>query len=404
MTLTARSCAFIALQKWLKKNALVSDTLREITKNLAPADRRFAFELASGTIRRFWTIEWYAKKLVAHSLPKDASQRLLLFMALYQRLFHANLPPHALIFEYVELAKKTCNAHFASFLNAVLRKSLQIEGLKSNEYVSMYKDKSRHTPDGLSILFSYHPSFIRRLLSSYGEEETVKILEAENIKLPTFRRGSWNNAIKEFPFDETADEEIFQNPTQPLIFGELSQRVSHPHRILDLCAGSGGKTLMAWEVFQPDILHANDSSAYRLERLRTEIESQGARSTITCCDGLTLSEEEKFDLVIVDPPCSNSGVLFKCPEARHRLTDDQIHSHQTLQLSLLKKSARLLQPNGVIMYTTCSILPDENIDVLRQAASELHLTIQGGPILILPDGKRFEGGFGAILALCSKGS
>lgn len=394
MTFSARSLAFFALQRWLKTGELVSDTIRNHKDALSPADSRFAFELASGTIRRFWTLEWYATNLVTKRLPSHGAQKLLLFMALYQRLFHENIPPHALTFEYVELAKTVCNKSFASFVNALLRKSLQTPLALPNGT----------SPRELSIRYSYPLWFIERLVSAYGEEKTIHILEAENIQLPSYIRRRWDPQTFQFPYEAIHEERagesqsfILQNPSQPTIFAALLQQVKPPLRILDLCAGSGGKSLMAWEVFHPQTLHAHDISALRLQRLQNESHKMGVSIEISCGDALNLPEGELFDLVLVDPPCSNSGVLFKCPEARHRLCSKTIRSHLALQLSLLKKARQVLAPHGAILYTTCSILPEENEIMISTAASELHLTIKGKPILILPDGIQFEGGFGALL-------
>ena len=389
MTLSARSAALFALQRWSKTGDLVSDTIRRHSQTLLPADLRFAFDLSSGTVRQFWTIEWYAHQLVAKAIPNKPSQKLLLFMALYQRLFHENLPPHALIYEYVELAKKECNSAFAAFINAVLRKSL----------LTPLALPQGNSIDDLSIRYSYPPSFIRRLLSRFSLETAIRILEAENVKLPSCRRGAWDAERQQFSFDKPFDDEpyVMQNPTQPTIFADLSQRVSHPQRILDLCAGAGGKSLMAWEIFHPQKLLANDLSSHRLERLKEEGTKHRALLDIVCGDASLLPEEEKFDLVIVDPPCSNSGVLFKCPEARHRLDDNTIRHHLALEELLLRKSQRLLSPRGVIFYSTCSILREENEEMVASVCSSLPLTMLGPSILILPDKERFEGGFGAAL-------
>lgn len=390
MISSARSVALSALHRWAKTGDLVSETLRRSSGALSSEDRRLAFELCSGTIRRYWTIEWYASCLAAKRLPNTAIRKLLVLMALYQRLYHTSLPPHALVFEYVELAKQIGDKPFSAFVNGMLRTSLRTPLLVPQGA----------TPEELSIQYSYPPFFIRRLLSTYGDGETVRLLEAQNIRLPTFRRKPFDSNRFQFSYDEPSSNEeplTEQNPTQPTIFAALSQRLQPPQRVLDLCAGGGGKTMMAWEIFHPTTLIAHDPSSYRLQRAAEAAVREKAPVEIRVGDGLRLSEHESFDLVMVDPPCSNSGVLYKCPEARHRLREKDLNAHLRLQRSLLEKAHRLLAPHGTLFYTTCSILPEENEQMVQAACSELSLRLNGEPILILPDGEKHEGGFGAAL-------
>jgi 16S rRNA (cytosine967-C5)-methyltransferase len=177
-----------------------------------------------------------------------------------------------------------------------------------------------------------------------------------------------------------------QNVTQAQLMQRLAQGVqTAPKRILDLCAAPGGKTLMLRDLYPDAWILANDISAKRLERLHENQRKYGMAQQISCLAASDLQTDQLFDLVVVDAPCSNSGVLHKRPEARWRL--DQPNNLQETQRELLTQARRLLAPGGVIWYLTCSILSCENQQITGQPGQ-----------LILPNSEGWDGGYAAQVA------
>lgn len=198
--------------------------------------------------------------------------------------------------------------------------------------------------------------------------------------------------------DDWQDAKKFyvQNETQvKLYFGLISSMENKPVTIIDLCASPGGKVILLHDLFPTAKLFANDVSSSRVQSLKNNLDRCQVVAEISCYDGTVFPEETKYDLVIVDAPCSNSGCLYKCPEARWRLESPEVLMHQEKQIQLLSKAASLVTPRGSVIYSTCSILKEENEEVLKSVPK---LRIKNA-ISCLPTTYGSEGGFAALLQL-----
>lgn len=141
--------------------------------------------------------------------------------------------------------------------------------------------------------------------------------------------------------------------------------------ILDLCAAPGGKAAHLAELTgdRARIL-ACDLTEPKMERIRDNLARMGYRSIATVqADATSVTFPEKFDRILIDAPCSNSGVLARRIEARHRINGDTLRELATLQLKILENATRNLKPGGVIVYNVCSILMEEGVDVLHKFMS-----------------------------------
>ena len=174
---------------------------------------------------------------------------------------------------------------------------------------------------------------------------------------------------------------------------------------LDLCAGAGGKTLaLAAAMENSGRLVAADTGAVRLKRIAGRAARAGAgiiETTLLAADWLEAGDDPfggaRFDLVLVDAPCSGSGVWRRNPETRLRLTEDGVASLAALQARLLAAAAARVKPGGRLVYVTCSVLPDENEDVAQgflEAASAF--VAEGGPRRFSPAATDTDGFFAAI--------
>lgn len=311
----------------------------------------------------------------------STKQKALLLTALYQACFMDRVPLHAIVNETVQLAKEHGLQAIAPFFNALLRKLEKgIPPLTRQERLSL--------PE----------SFIQKAISIWGEEAAFSLLEMANNPSPFFARQRPSTTCIPFNPEQLlsiAENPLYyiQNPTPALLMEALAPTTSTPKAILDLCAAPGGKLLLAHDLFPQAALYANDSSAERMKTLVENAKKYGLFLHTRVGTGETYPQEKPFDLIIIDAPCSNSGVLYKRPEARLRLNQKQMAILQEEQLALLDRAASLLSVQGVIWYMTCSILPEENEELM--ARSNLDILLQKTQ---LPTKDGLDGGFGAALA------
>jgi len=139
--------------------------------------------------------------------------------------------------------------------------------------------------------------------------------------------------------------------------------------ILDCCAAPGGKTLILAERNPEALIVAMDSSATRLEQLQKRLAPHAARIECRLADATALTEESVFDLVLADVPCSGTGTLGRNPEIRHRLRPDDLTRHAERQRAILAAALRAVRPGGLVVYSTCSLEPEENEQVVAAVLS-----------------------------------
>jgi 16S rRNA (cytosine967-C5)-methyltransferase len=187
-----------------------------------------------------------------------------------------------------------------------------------------------------------------------------------------------------------------QNATPSLLMHTLNEHAPIPKRILDLCASPGGKLLLAHDLYPHASLHANDVSSQKLERLKENIIKYNLKAALSCGLGEKISSQELFDLIIIDAPCSNTGVLNKRPEARWRVAENTMKETTDLQFELLKHAETLLAPKGELWYLTCSILPEENEKMMNRISQATHLKPRVMKTM-LPTHTGWDGGFGCAL-------
>ena len=381
--ITSREAAFLSL---MKGDAFIDETVELFA--LSFLDRALAYEIAAGTMRMKRWLDAAAKRLTkTGKLPEKRRERLLLEMALYQCYFLTRMPLHAICNEMVELAKKYTSSHFASFLNAIIRKVDRTAIPKSDE---------------LPIEHSYPDYFVTTLINTYGKEAAVTILQAGNRALPLFarKRPSCGCEIVEEALQTIINDPNYyiQNPSQPSLMKKLTETLpTPPLRILDLCAAPGGKTVLLHDLFPKAHIVCNDISEGRLSKLRENLSKYGIEAEVSCQNGQNATFSEAFDLIVIDAPCSASGVLYKCPEARWRIEKSEIEALQKKQKDLLKHASSLLKKTGTLWYMTCSILPQENEQVIQWMGQESMKRIHTQHIQ-LPNSDGFEGGFAASIS------
>lgn len=372
----------------------------------SPQQRDFAFaqELSYGSTRMARALDYLATQLTPQGkLQVKLKERVFLRTALYQWFYMDRVPLYALANESTQLAHQLFHSRFVKFLSAILRR---------------LEDHSPQLPQGmdpgsLAIRYSFPDSFVRELLENYGEEKTLQILDVSNQTTPTmarWRQAPWpdQNWITTTPFrvgiidsslvrQASQHQEFYiQNVTPATLIGNLAADITPPKTILDLCASPGGKTLAAADLFPQATIHANDLSEKKLERIKENLQRYQRSAHLSCHKGEQFPLDQSFDLLILDVPCSNTGVLGKRPEARWRL-EEETRQLEEIQRTLLRRASRLVKEGGQIWYLTCSILPRENQQQVDWACETLGLERGQIEQLILPQQEGWDGGYGCCL-------
>ncbi len=383
---TPRESAFFALCRFLKEEEMLLNSLQEWQKQFhpSPQDFRLAQEIAYGTARMALTLDWIGEKLASkRSLKLKGKEKVLLRMSLYQLYYLDRVPSYATVHEMVSLAKRYTHITFASFLNALLRKAaLQMPALPKQN---------------LSLTYSYPTFLVECLSAQYGREKTKKILELGNTAPKQWVRTRNKNPLEFQQVDDidpfiSSKQHYIQNPTQANLLVELVKNIPPPKNILDLCASPGGKSILLKELFREAHLTVNDRSEEKLNTLANNLEKYGIDAFFSCGPAEEFQADGQFDLVLVDAPCSNSGVLGKRPEARWRISKENIEKLQKTQLAILERASSLVARSGTLIYMTCSILAQENEEVAKncslQAVANQLKTPEAG----------LDGGFGAVFS------
>ncbi len=403
----AREAAYLAALHTGEGGRFAAEMLDQWQNDATPslADAHLARHIAYGTIQRNLSLEYLAVQLTERKhLKLKSKEQILLLTALYQLHFMERLPAYAVGNETMLLAKKYCQPHFANFLNALLRR---------------YQASPPTLPTGsseqaMSVRYSYPQHFVRALKEQQSDFESILQRGNEPSTLMVrIRDGQvpkgWTTVLDsplcvgipsvEIELKELASDSRYyiQNVTQVALLSHLSSVTPTPKAIIDLCAAPGGKLIAAHDLFPTAKLYANDSSERRLQKVRENLEKYKIQAELSTGYGEAFHSDHSLDLVIVDVPCSNSGVLNKRPEARWRLTPEEIRSLTETQFNLLQSARELVSDQGVIWYVTCSILKEENENMMHRACTELGLTMVGEPKLILPNQDGWEGGFGCAL-------
>ena len=409
---SARELALAALREWRTGERFADAILARLLRSseLIAADRAFATELFYGVLRNLTLLDFWIGSLRPQHLELDA--RDLLRLGLYQ-LFLLETPQHAAVYETVELA----GAKLRPLINAVLRTALRDrEGLQE-----------RAGQRDLSVRSS-HPQFlIDRWTNNFGSTNATALCEWNNRPAPVYARVNvLQTSAGEFlsqnaETDPLPGHENFVRlksiPTAALAAGQCY--VQDPstaaacllldpqpgETVLDACAAPGGKTGYLAELMRNQgVIMACDRDAHRIETLQDNLERLGvgiarfARHDWTnAVASPDIADTAPFDRILVDAPCSNTGVMRRRVDVRWRLGPKDFLRMQQEQLCILRGTIPLLKTGGILVYSTCSIEPEENggvIDAILREYPFLQLMEQKS---LLPFYDGFDGAFAAKL-------
>jgi 16S rRNA (cytosine967-C5)-methyltransferase len=362
------------------------DLLRGKAVNaLSAPDRNLVTALVLGVLRWQIQLDHQIRALLARPNTKlDTEILIALRLGAFQLLHMDRIPARAVLSESVELAKQSGHSFASGMVNAVLRK--------------LAKAPPFHFLEG-SIedlaLAQAHPSWlVERWINFYGLEAaraicrhgqsqpvlTVRLASpADEAELRAagivFEPGQLLTVARTVVTGDVTTTEAFHEGRVRLqdegsqLVAELASCVSdnlnqEEKSVLDACAAPGGKTLILAERNPQARIVAMESSAPRLELLRTRLAPHAGRIECRLADATMLTEDSAFDLVLADVPCSGTGTLGRNPEIRHRLSPNDLVRHAERQRAILTAALRAVRPSGLVVYSTCSLEPEENEQVV----------------------------------------
>jgi 16S rRNA (cytosine967-C5)-methyltransferase len=404
--MSARRCALEALTEWEDTSRYAEEILGDLAKKyrISSADRALAIDILYGTIRNLFLLDGIIDELRRGSMKPDT--RDLLRIGLYQ-IFLSEIAEHAAVNETVSLARK----HERGLVNAILRNSLR----KKDEL-----EKAIQTWP-LEDRFSHPGEFIDRWSKTFGEENAIKLCEWNNTppqnyarindltgsseELNRVRSETQESMVGEkypdfFAFDGAPNYDwieqgliYIQDPSTSLACRLLDPKPGET--ILDACAAPGGKTAFLASLMNNEgTIIGTDNSEHRLERTQENLDRLGVKNAKLEVHDWTSDDpgDQRFDAILLDAPCSNTGVMRRRVDVRWRLQQSDITRHAELQKRLLEGVKKALKPGGRIIYSTCSIDPEENEQVAKASGLEIEKTVDS-----LPWRDGFDGAYAVLL-------
>ncbi|MCX8510954.1 MAG: 16S rRNA (cytosine(967)-C(5))-methyltransferase RsmB [Chthoniobacteraceae bacterium] len=409
MQITARSLCQRALLEWEKGRIFSDEILHGIVEKhpLANSDRGLLTELFYGVLRHQRRLDFLIGRLREAEL--DVQTRNLLRGGLYQ-IFDLRVPEHAAVFETVAMAGKS-----RGVVNAVLRRAArEKEALKELVQQQLLPVRESH-PDFL----------VERWEEQFGLEATEQLCRLNNTPSQNFFRVNTLKQNLETLCGLQPEAEIFdaqkgvlrlkriplewlrdgwgyvQDPSTLLAPNLLDPQPEE--RVLDACAAPGGKTTyIAQKMKGVGEVLACDLYESRVSRLKENVHRLGATNVrVHQLDFLLPPEsgsplqEASFDRVLLDVPCSNTGVIRRRVDVRWRLTEEDFIRMPVQQLALVRRAVPLLKAGGVLVYSTCSLEPEENTQVVENVLREFPELELDRSVSVRPQFDGIDGAFAA---------
>jgi 16S rRNA (cytosine967-C5)-methyltransferase len=401
--------------------------LDQAVAGLAEPDRRLAHELAAGVLRQRSTLDARLAPLVSHGWSRVTPQlQDILRLGAYQLTALERVPHHAAVDTTVSLAKTSGGPRAAGFVNAVLRRLIRSEP----------SPESGGPRDAASLAEEYsHPLWlVRRWIEEFGIEGTERLLQWNNTRPQLVIQparadfGSVGARLRASGIEvEAAPHDagwmvsssqpsalpgyhdgdfVVQNPAQGLLarFADLPPDAS----VYDACAAPGGKAIALGRSSR--LVVAGDIKLARARRLQANLARAGSgREHVVVADGRH-PPVGPVDAVVLDVPCLGTGTFARHPDARWRTTPQALNSLVRLQAELLDHSAALVAPGGILVYSTCSLEPEENRSQVERflqthpgfqrevtSAVSRDLLSPQGDLMVLPQDHGMDGAYAARL-------
>ena len=386
--MSARAIAAASLSRVVNTGVTLDAALEQYLHEVERAeDRGFVKELCFGTLRWFEQLEFVLERYLERPLKqRDTDLRMLILLGLYQ-LHHLGTPPHAALSATVEATAELGKGWAKPLVNALLRRS-------QRDYERLMPELERRP----AARYSHPPWFINRLKTDWPAHWQT-ILHANNRCPPQHLRinplrTTRSNYLEELERAGIPAQALALTPCGIQVLkpvdvnklpgfnqgyvsvqdagAQLATGLLHPqpgNLVLDACAAPGGKTAHILET-QPQIngITALDVDEHRIDRLRatlTRLDLDADVRQADAADPQTWWDGRPFDRILLDAPCSATGVLRRRPDIKRRKAPEQLPELQSVQAGLLNALWPLLKPGGRLLYATCSLLRGENDEVIE---------------------------------------
>lgn len=376
-------------------NVLLLDYFKQY--HLKNEDKGLIQELTYGVTRLRKKLDWIIGQFLEdknRKIPQTVQN--ILRMGIYQSLYLDKIPDYAVVNESVELGKDSPYSGYSKLINALLRNVIrQRENIR-------WPVMEKNPVKAISVFYSYPEWLVQRWIHRYGIDLCIRICQAGNARPSlTLRVNSLKTSMAELkkslselevPFKEgqyVPEEALiakeftdfshssvflkgwFSIQDESSILASVFLNPSADETIIDMCCGPGGKTMhMAQLMKNQGKIIAFDKNSKKLEMVREEGKRLGIGIVVTVQDDSSRfrSEyEEKADKILIDAPCSGTGVIRKKPDLKWKnFSKIQLEQLNRLQEAIVSVSARYLKPGGEMLYSTCSLEKEENDDVIRR--------------------------------------
>ena len=389
---TSREIAVHVLVEVLRNGRSLDPSLETATRALSDRrERAFAKNLCFGVLRWYWRLDAFIDALLEKPLRrKEHEVRVIILLGLYQ-LLDSRVPPHAAVEQTVSLARARGKDWACGLVNGVLRRFL-----REREPLSKKVQADE-------VAKFAHPKWLLDVLKAQWRRDWRNIVEANNQKPPMALRVNLRQTERRLYLDALGKRGLRACPlpytnsgimlTRPVDVNELpgfhdgwvsvqdaAAQLAAPllvlkpgQRILDACAAPGGKAGHILE-HEPDIreLVAIDKNQARLDKTRETLDRLGfdrTPATLTCADAAhpdTWWDSKLFDRILIDAPCSATGVIRRHPDVKVLRRADDVCKHVAEQRRLVDALWPLLAPKGLLLYATCSVIDRENQDQIER--------------------------------------
>jgi 16S rRNA (cytosine967-C5)-methyltransferase len=383
--ISVRVAAAQILAQILQSKGSLSSLLPSIQLKVSEQDRPLLQELCFGTCRFYPQLSAYVECLVDKPLrAKDSDIQALLLLGLYQ-LLHTRIPDHAALGETVEVTRFFKKPWATNLVNGVLRKFQREKPRLDKLLAQNYAFQTNHPAWMEGVLRKNWPNHIDQIITANNEHPPFTL----RINIKKISRTDYvallqdldiNATITEFsPYGITLGKAC--DPRKLPLFAEgvisvqdeaaqLSAdllQLAPGLSVLDACCAPGGKTGHMLEVEPSLQVTALDADERRLGRVHENLTRLGVDAKIICGDGTKTDwcGSEQFDRILLDAPCSATGIIRRHPDIKILRTPEEIDKLNELQVRLIYNLWSLLKPGGLLVYATCSIMPKENTRIIE---------------------------------------
>lgn len=379
-TYNLRSIAATAISQVLDNGQSLSTVLPDLQRNINDKDKALLQEICFGVLRYLPKLEWFISQLMEKPLTgKQRTLHYLIMVGIYQ-LLYTRIPPHAALAETVNGAVALKKPQLKGLINGVLR-SFQRQQVQLEERIA------NNTSQYL------HPSWLLKRLQNAYPNDWQSIIEANNQRPPMWLRvnSQHHTAAQYLNLLEQSEITAHLHPLHPSairldeptavsrlpgfeagwstvqdVSAQGCAELLEPQdgeSILDLCAAPGGKTTHILELAPKASVFAVDIDDNRLKRVKKNLIRLKQHAVVIQGDGTQpekWAKGQQFDRILLDAPCSATGVIRRHPDIKWLRRDSDINELAQLQAQIFEAIWPYLKPGGTLLYATCSIMPEEN--------------------------------------------